>query len=171
MRVFSLDVRQAMNAEDTAIVPVILATFNNQNLTEPVRVSSDATELLSDDPEVLGTTSRKNEFLYIAMSVLIPDDKDDAPQGAQVVIENVSADIIAQFRSAVGDITVDFELVFSRGVAGDTDFVEEIWPNLRVVSVNYDEKQIVTQCMDDLLTSEPQPSQRMTRSRFPALFR
>src|SRR4051794_30067324 len=99
MRTLSLNLRQALFAPESGLVPVFLLTITHPDLAVPIRLSSDPTTELSSDPQVLGTTSRGNDYLFIGATVSIPDEKDKSPPGSKLVLSNIDRSIIPLVRS------------------------------------------------------------------------
>ncbi len=167
-RVFSLNARRAFTAGQTSDVAINLMVIRCNDLPAPVRLSSDPTERITTDPLTYGTRSNGEIYNFILMAAVVPDDIPGTPPSAQIIIENVSADVAKQFRNAKSPVYVDMYIVF----ASAPDFVEQVsWLDLRLTNFTFGDENVSLNFSHEVLTSEPYPSQRMTRSRFPGLFR
>ena len=156
-----------MAAQNADVFPIVLITLDGDDLEAPLRLSSDPTVRLSIDPLRYGTRSRGEEFDYVLMSALLPDDKQDAQPAAQIVIDNVASGMIEQVRAVQSTVEARFEIVFS----SNPDLVEESWERFRLTSAPFDDQRITLSCGREPLTNEGWPSQHMSQSRAPGLFR
>jgi hypothetical protein len=165
-RYVSLNMRTAINAEQTDSFPIVLVRFTGPDLEEPVLLSTDPTVRLSDDPLKYGTRSNGDIYQFVLMGVLLPDDKEASPPAAQIILDNVADDMVAQVRAAGLNIAVEFLLVWSNAL----DVVEQRFENFRLVGADYNVSTITLKVSQQPILDEPFPSQRMTPSRFPGLF-
>lgn len=165
-RTISLTFRTAMNAEETGEVPVLLLTITHEDLPSPIRLSSDPTARLSTDPLLYGTVSRGNQFLFLPFSAILPDDKDESPPQARLVIDNVDRQMIPVLRSTSTPAKVMMEMV----LASSPNAVEIQFPELDLVSADYDAQSITISLQVDALMTEPYPADSLTPSYFPGLY-
>lgn len=166
MRTLSLNFRKAIFSEQTGDVAIILLTISHPLLVTPERVSSDPTKRISIDPLIYGTRSRGNDYLFLPISGILPDDKEDSPPQARLVIENISRDLIGLLRSTTIPATVDMEIV----LASAPDFVEIVLPELDLISADYDMQSVTLGLSINALQNEPFPGDAITPSNFPGLF-
>lgn len=166
-RILSLNARLAAYGEAPADVPVVLVTIDHEELDAPIRLSSDPTVRLSDEPLRYGTISNGEEYDFVLLSVSLPDEEEDTPPAASLVIENVAADMVALVRSVATPLTVDLALV----LASAPDALEEHYRWFRSTKISYDAATVSIDLIREPLSTEPWPAQRMTKSRFPGLFR
>ena len=152
---------------------MVLIRISHPDLVDgPVRLSTDPTERISVDPLAYGTRSRwggetSEIHWFVIASALLPDDVDDAPATASVVLEAVDRDMAAVLRSTTARATVDMAVV----LASSPDVVEAEWLGLDLVSAEGDAGEIKLSLSRDPITSEPWPARRQTRSAFSGLFR
>jgi hypothetical protein len=165
-RTVSMTMRQAMNAEETGEVPIVLLTIDHPDLDEPNLISSDPTTRLTIDPLVYGTVSRGENYLFLPFSVVLPDDKDDSPPQARITIENIDRRLIPLLRSTSLPASVTMEVV----LASSPDIVEILLPELDLVSADYDAETITITLAQNALQTEPYPVDLITPSNFPGLF-
>lgn len=163
----SLTLRHAMFAENTGEVAVVLATITHPDLVAPVRLSSDPTERLSDDPLVYGTVSNGETFEFVMMSAVLPDQQRGQSPRAAIVLENVDRDSVALLRSITTPMRVKFDLV----LASAPDAIEESYTDLRAAKAGYDADRITLDISREPFTAEPWPAGKMTQGRLPGMHR
>lgn len=163
----SLNLRRALLADESEEVPVVLVTIDHASWSDPVYFSSDPTTLLSNDPLAYGTISNGITYYFVLMSVILPDKVEGEPPTLPLVFENVDKDMAAVLRSMDHRAaTIDLKFV----LASDPDSTEEEYLNYKGVRGLITEDKITVNISRLPLVSEPSPSGRFTRSRFPALF-
>jgi len=164
MPVIPLTVRTAMYAEHTGEVEVALVTIEHDDLDGPVRLSSDPTERFSDDPLRYGTTSNANEFDFVLMQVMTPDDRKGTPPRLQIVMENVGFDVVEVAQSFTTPGTVKIEMV----LASAPNTVIQTFRDLSIVRCSWDEASATFELSREPFVSEPFCG-RQTKNFFPAL--
>jgi len=171
MRRVSLNARAAQDAAASDEVEVLLVRITHPDLDEPIRLSSDPTERISVEPLAYGTRSAWGGTVavhwFVLASTVVPDDVDDAPAAATMILEAVDRDIASALRSTTARATVAMAVV----LASSPDVVEAEWTDLQLVSAEGDAGEIRLSISRDPITSEPWPSRRMTRAAFPGLHR
>ena len=166
-RTVSLTMRQALTDEASGETPVVLVTITHPQLAEPIRLSTDPTERLSEDPLAYGTRSRGEVYQFVMVSAVLPDDREAGVTTTSLVFENVGQGMVEQVRAIRTPARVDFAVV----LASAADHVEMEWTDLRTVSASYDAGQITIELTREPITDVPWPSGRMTKNRFPGLRR
>ncbi|MEM6381644.1 MAG: hypothetical protein AAF739_03145 [Pseudomonadota bacterium] len=172
MRSISANHRVSHDAQATDEIEIVLVRITHDDLDEPVRLSTDPTQRLSDDPLAYGTysswlTTDDSPFLFVLVTALVPDDLEEAPASASLVFEAVDNNITKLLRSTTDEARVDLAVV----LASSPDRVEQEWLDLRLVSSEGDANAVTLQIARVALSSEPFPAGRTTRSRFPGLRR
>jgi len=166
----SLNFRQAAYAQETGRFPIALITFEHDDLASPVRISADPTErsttYTTDSQVVYSTTSRGNEYIYLPVSLILPDDTEDGPGEIKLEIDNVSRELISTIRSIYTPPTGTLELVMDN----DLDTVELQWPDFLLGNVTYDASVVTGILSFETLIREPFPAGSFTPSAFPGLF-
>lgn len=170
MRVVSLNARLANDARGSADVEVVLFRISHPLVDEPVLLSTDPTERMSVEPLRYGTRSTWPDgtlqwFRFALVSALVPDDKGDAPATASLVLANLDNGIAKVLRSFTDRATVDMAVVLHTS----PNLVELEQIGLKLVAAEGNDDQITLRLSRDPLTSEPWPSGRQTRSRFPGI--
>lgn len=173
-RKVSLNARLAHDAVGSKEVEVVLVEITHPETEQVVRLSTDPTDRISYEPLAYGTRSTwrgadpeddDEAYLFVLMSVLVPDDQEDSPPVARFVLEAVDNRIAEVLRSTTQRATVNMALV----LASTPDAVEQEWLNFRLVSAEGDAGTITLSVSRDPVTAEPWPAGRMTRQRFPGL--
>ena len=164
---YSITARTAFNAPAAEEVGVVLAKVTHPDLDEPVYLSSDPTERLSTDPLIYGTRRSGQDWLFVFMGAMVPDDQKDVPPRASLVFDNVRREIVDQLRSIITPVSVDLTVV----LASDPENVEAQYTDLKGVKAGGEANQITLEISREPFTDEPWPSGRMTWERFPGLHR
>ena len=173
-RRISLNARLAHDAVGSKEVEVVLLHITHPETEQIIRLSTDPTDRISYSPPAYGTRSTwlgadveddDEAFLFILMSVLVPDDSEDSPPAAQLVLEAVDNRIADALRSTLQRATVNMALV----LASTPDIVEQEWLNFNLISAAGKADSITLSISRDPVTAEPWPAGRMTRDRFPGL--
>lgn len=165
-RLISLNAREAMNASATSEVAVVLSKITHPSLPTPVHLSSDPTEMLSMDPLKYGTRHQGQEYEYVIMGAILPDDIDGAPPKTTIMFANVAPDMAAPFLAISSPARLDLTVV----MASSPDTIEAKHLNMRGVKSSYDADAVSLDISREPFTSEPWPAGRFSPSRFPGLF-
>ncbi len=173
MRRLSLNARLAQEADASAEIQVVLFEVTHPDLEAPVRLSTDNTERLSDDPVTYGTRSSwcgadpaSEPWLWIVANALLPSDLEDAPAAARIELENLDSAMVELLCSFVAPpATVRMAVV----LASSPDLVEAEWSGLQLMSVDVDAGSITLSLSREEIEAEYFPTGRMSRARFPGL--
>ena len=172
MRRLSLNARLALDAPASDDIEVVLFLIEHPDLAAPIRLTTDNTERLSVDPLIYGTRSTwrgadplTEPHLWIIASAVLPGDAEDAPASAQVVLENLDAQMVELFRSFNDPATVSLAVV----TAATPDLIEAEWTGLQLVSADINAGEIVLSLSRDEVELEGFPPGRTTRLNFPGL--
>lgn len=165
MRSVSDAFRQALYAQESDEVAVCLITVTHPELTDPIRLSTDPTTRLSTDPLLYGTKSRGDDYSFVPINVMIPEEGEEAP-AATLEIDNTDLGLITAIRSVTQAASVKIEIV----LASDPDTVEIEYPAMTVSHVDYDAQTIRFSLAIDSLATEPFPGTAFIPSMFPSLF-
>jgi hypothetical protein len=164
MPVLSLTTRTEYNAQATDDVPVVLVEIIGVDGSH--YISSDPTIRLSTDPLRYGTRHKGRDYEFVLMRVAWPDDQAGKPPSTTLLFENVVADMAAVARLQRDRFDVELTLVMSNA----PDVIEDR-AQMICTGSNYDAMQLSLDVSREPIESEPWPAQRMTRERFPGLFR
>lgn len=149
--------KQAMFAQETGEVFLILLTIDHPDFTQPIRVVNDGHSI----------PSRNNEYVAFPFNITLPDDLDESPPRAKLTIDNVSREIIQNIRLAgQSEITVKIEIVRH----SDPDTVEVSFPRMLLRNVQADVMTVSGDLEVEDLVREPFPSGVFDPAGFPGLF-
>lgn len=172
MRRLSLNARLAQDARATGEIEVALILIEHPELTAPIRLSTDNTERISDDPLVYGTRSTwrganpaTEPYLWIVASAVLPGDAEDAPASARIAVENLDIEMVELVRSFTDPATVSLAVV----LASSPNVIEAEWSGLQLASADITGSEIVLSLSRDEVELEAFPPGRMTRHKFPGL--
>lgn len=173
MRRLSLNARMIQDEQSSDEIYVVLFKVTHPDLREPIRLSTDNTERIASEPDVIyGTRSSwgganpvTEPYLWIIASALVPSDLEDAPAAATVSLENLDREMVTLLRSFSTPAIVAMAVV----LASSPDLVEQEWTDLQLVSTDIDAGQIVIAFSREEIELEFFPGGRMTRDRFPGL--
>lgn len=167
MRVLSLTLREALNAQETGEELIVLVTITHPDLEDgPIRLSSNPTTRFGTAPLLYGTVSRGDTYLFVPFSAVLPDEKDEAPPASQLMIDNIDREMIRLLRSTITPASVVIEVV--RG--SDVDEVEIAVPAFDLANASYGDASITLTLGIDAMVTEPYPSGTFSPSAFPGLF-
>lgn len=168
----SLNARLAQDASASSEIHVVLLEITHPALDVPIRLSTDNTERLSDEPLTYGTRSswrganpQTQPFLWVVASTLVPSDLEDAPAAATIVLDNLDASMVALLRSFTDAATLNMAVV----LASSPDLVEAEWTGLQLIAAEITAGEITLQFSREEIELEPFPMARLSRERFPGL--
>lgn len=165
-RALSSGMLAAIFSQETEEVPVCLLTITHETLSEPVYVSSNPTDRISDDPLIYSTTSRGNEYLFLPFDFVMPEDRADGAPRVQLTIENIDRTLVNMLRSISTPATINVEIV----LASSPDIVEVALPALQMGTAQIGDKAITVDLIADSLINEPFPAGQFTPGTFSGLF-
>lgn len=156
--------------QETSEREVCLLTITHSAWTEPVRLSTDATEFLrfaDDGSPMYGTVSRGETYEYVPVSAVLPDSHDEQAPQARISIDNVSQ-IVAPYLRMVDDVPprVTVEVV----LASSPDIVDQIWPEMELTQASIDASHAEVVLGMDIGSNEAVPWLRFIPAHFPNLF-
>lgn len=174
MRSMSLNAREETNASVSSDDGVFLLTFTHPALPNPVRLSSDATELLQENPRIYGTRSRGEEYLFLPMQAQIPSDQEEQAPRCRLVLDNVVAEDDDGTTTSASDLVklspLPPRLKIEVVLLSNPDQVEASAPDLFVINATYDAGTVTMDISVDDQTAEPFPALSFTPGTFPTLF-
>jgi hypothetical protein len=174
MRRISLNARMAFEDQSSDEIEVALFYITHPDLDAPVRLSTDPTVRISDEPLMYATRSTwsgsdplTEPFLFVVASAEFPSDLEDAPASATIVLENVDNDIAMLLRSFTDQPTIHMAVV----LASSPDLVEVEFRGLKITSSEGNAGEVSMQVSRAPIEDETVPMDRFTKDRFPGLFR
>jgi|TARA_A100001391_G_scaffold50885_1_gene30944 hypothetical protein len=173
-RKISVNARLAHDAIGSDHVEVVLLQITHPETEQVIRISSDPTERISYSPLSYGTrsnwlgadpTNDDQAFLFVLVSVLLPDDEEDRPPSARFVIEGIDNDLVEVLTSTIERAQVSMAVVLH----SSPNVIEQEWLGFELLSAKKEGEGVVLSISRDPVTAEPWPMGRMTRERFPGL--
>ena len=86
--------RQAIYAQETQQVFLLLITIDHDNLAVPIRVVVNTEDI----------TSRGDLYQAYPVDVELPDDNDDAPPTARLTIDNISTSVKVSLNTSLSEL-------------------------------------------------------------------
>lgn len=168
MRSTSAAFREAVYQPDTGEVFVLLLTINHENLgSDAIRLSTDNKDIFTiDGIEVRGTYSQGQQFLFLPMDIILPDDSDETISSAKISIDNVDREILIAIRGMDSAPTVTMQVV----LASAPDVIEAQFNGFELKDVTADALVISGTLSLGNFLSEPFPGGSMLPSNFAGLF-
>lgn len=168
-RKVSKKLRKHVQSEIDPLIKVFLVTIYHEDLSEPIRASSDPTERVgSDEVNVIyGTVSRGRTFYYAGFEANLANDENGSAPQVTITLPNADRKMVEAIESmGPGPVTVDIEVVFA-----DTPDESEIsMIGMEMSEITYDEESISGVVSRDLLFDEPYPYRSFTPDHYPFLF-
>lgn len=133
-----------------------LFTLSHPDFAEDIRLVNNAEDIVS----------RGMTFSSFPVNMTLPPDNNETSREVQILFDNVSLELIDEFRSVTTPIEMKLEMV----LAGDPDVVQYSLEELKLKAIQYNKQNITaTLVMDDFL-SVGVTSERYTPSTFPGIF-
>lgn len=142
---------------NTGEVFLLLITFDHESFDEPVRLVNNLENI----------TSRGNVYQAFPLELVLPQDDGSTLPTVDITCQNATLELIDEIRSVNGPMSVSIELI----LASTPDYVETSIDDLRVASIQYDEKTIKMTCTVDDLLNTSYPKERYLPNNFPGLFK
>lgn len=152
----SLTFRQAVNAQETPEVFLILVTIAHASLDPPIRPVRNNEDIPSN-----GET-----FIRCPFEITLPIDDADQPPRAKLRIDNVDRRIVQAIRAATSAPTVTIQIV----LASDPDTLEAEFTDLTLREATYDVGVVTGDLVPDLFAAEPYPGDVFSPALFPGMF-
>lgn len=153
-RQISTDALKAMMAQETGELFLVLATLDHPDFSQTWRFVNDTQDL----------TRGADTFLSYPFAVEFHNDDDNVPI-AQLALDNIGQEIMAEIRSIKGRIDASFECVRH---ADPTDVV--FTSDYEIADVNADQVLIRGTLIFFEPLDEPLPYQTFNQADFPGLY-
>lgn len=163
----SLNFRTQLQLQQSDEVAIALLELKHPDTVEIIRISGDNTVMLDSTPEIIwGTISRGKTFYFRPMSLRLPSDVADRPPRMQLMVENVTGDMVAFCASMIQRGTVDFDIV----AASAPDTVQIPFPVLDIRGYTRNSNVITFDIGMDAAEDEPIPAGIFSPAGFPGMF-
>ena len=160
-RTVSSAFKAAVAAQQTGEAVLVLLTIDHEDLSYsggpgPIYLTSDS----------VNTVSRGNTHLPFPFQIALPDEREDRPPVSQLIIDNVSREIIPTIRSLTSAPTITLELV----LASDPETVEAGPFVFTLKDATYDLLTIAGRLGYEDILNERWPIDDFTPASHPGLF-
>ena len=156
-RTVSLAAMQAIMANETEKVFLVLLDIEHEDLVGPIRLVDNTVDIVSET----------NTYTAFPFTARMPNDDEDREPTAELVVANVTREIIDELRSISSPLNITMKVVLA-----DSPSVIEWGPvEMDVHSAMYDADAIVLQLGMQAMTREPFPYWSFTPANFPGLFK
>lgn len=172
-RALSLNARRGLDASYDDDVWIVLIEFDHPDMEAPIRLSTDPTERISDEPVIYGTRSSwrganpvTEHWQFVAAQLELPSDQEDVPAAVRLTIDLFDSSIPALLRSFNTRASANVAMVLRSSL----DTPEQQFLGLEVTEGSYG-SQISISSSRKPIEEEGAPMDIMGRQRFPGLFR
>ena len=148
--------REAAFAPTTEEAFICLLTIKHESLSEDLRFCNNGVSVIRN----------KKEYLPLPFTLTLPDDSEESPPTACIVMDNVSRELVASLHGITKAPTVDIALVSSR----DWDVVEAHWDNFEMRQITDDAFTMKADLFLESLDREPWPAGTYTPAMFRGMF-
>lgn len=156
MRTTSLTFRQAINAQNTEEVFIILIEISYGTPATYIRICSGGQNIISN----------YEEYVYYPFDLSLPSDEAENVPQAQLTIDNVDQSLIEAIRNLARAPGVRLMVV----LASDPDTIEVDFADFVFTNISYDALTITGTISVENFMSEPFPGDTFVPSNFTALF-
>lgn len=154
-RTFSTNFSEAITAQATSEVPLVLLTLDHETFTSPVRVVNNTVAI----------SSNGNVFQPYPFEVEFPSETDRI-QEARVRIDNVNRLVIEKVRTIQSPAEATFQIV----LASDPDTIEQEYGPLQVLNADISLQTVTFSIGAEPVAYEQFPPARYTPQVAPGLF-
>ena len=155
-RPITLVSKQAIHAQETDKVFLVLLTINHTDLASSIRVVNNTQDIVSNGDTYIG----------FPFSIELPRDSDNFQIEAKLAIDNVDRQIVAAVRTITSAADVTLEIIRS-----DTpDVIEASFANFKLKNVSYNALTVSGTLVFERFDREPYPVDRITPNNFPGVF-
>lgn len=152
-------------AQEMSEVVVALIEITHDDLSEPIRVSSDPTQTLTNGSK--GTVHNGDEYVQFPFEVTLPEQSDNLITRAKLKIDNTSREILLAVRQAFNEPPqVSIKIV----LASDPDTLEIEIGGLNLNNVKASAFSVEADLEPQILQSEKYPYNTFNQADFPGIF-
>ncbi len=163
----SLNFREQLTLQESDEVVIMLLELKHPDTTQVLRYSGDNTQLLDTDPELVwGTISQGQTWVYKPLSLRLPTDVADRPPRMQLIVENVTGDMVAFCASMIQRGTCGLNII----TASEPNYIQIPFPIMDLRGFTRNADVITFEIGLDAAEDEPMPGGLFTPAGFPGLF-
>jgi len=169
MREISLNTLRSMYALSADEYPILLISISRGE-EDVIRISSDPTQRISEDPIGYGTISSvsgaEETYAFFPFDITLPQDDGNTVPRMRFVVPNISAEIGWWLRGSLVVPVVTVILISS----GDLDTAIATFPDFEMTNFNAGTMSIQGDLSLSNLEREPFPAGTFSPAYFPGLF-
>lgn len=143
-------------AQESADPLLVLLTLDHPSFVAPVRLVNNTKEIVS----------RGNIYTAFPFNITLPADDGETAREVDIVMDNVSLEIIGFLRSVTEEIPAKVEMI----LASLPDDVQISFEDLVVRSVSYNKSTITAKLGQDNFLNTELTSEKYTPGKYPGLF-
>ncbi len=156
MRNLSAELRQQLYGQESNDPFLMLVTMQHSSFVEDILFVNDVQDI----------ESRGLTYTAFPISITLPADDGETSKDVKMVFDNVSLELVEEFRSITTPIEVKIEMI----LASNPDSIQLSLEELKLRNVTYNRQTVSgVLFMDDFLNTEMN-SEKYTPSTFPGLF-
>ena len=156
MRTVSASLKEAMYAERTEELLLVLLTITHGELEDPLRLVLNTENI----------TSRGEEYLAFLFDIQLPGEDAEAVPQAQIVFNNIDRRIVSILESTTEAPQLTIELIRW----ADPDTVEASWTGMTLGQVTYDVEKVSATLTYEDVSKEAFPVGTFSPGWFPGMF-
>jgi hypothetical protein len=168
---------KAMFSSETDQQLIMLLTIYDPNgstnpeaATTPIRLSDNYTQRLSsttDDEVIYGVISRSNEYVFLPMTLNLPNEQDSGLGDCSITLNFVTPEMITIIRN---HLTIRTKVLIELVITSSLDTVEASFSEFYITSATYNAESVNFNLGMVSYNKEPFPSFNFTPNYFPGLF-
>jgi len=156
--------------QESETTDVVLITITHPAWKEPIRLSTNETQLLKIDPDtgtpLYGTISRKQKYWYVPIQASIPNSTDEQTPEGKFTISNVTRSVSQYLKMVDREYPkITIEVVNS----ATPDVVDMCFPDLDLQTAGWNADTVEITVKSDIAANEPSPWLRFSLAYFPNL--
>lgn len=155
MRTMSTSAVQALMAQETDAVFLILLTIEHESLAVPIRVVNNNVNIVS----------RGNTYQAFAFDITLPNDDGGLPV-AKLTMDNIGLELIETIRSIKSNPTVTIEII----LASSPDTVELAVYDMTLKSVQFNAYTVSGDLIVEDILNQPLHGSMIDSSQYRGLF-
>lgn len=146
----------ALNAQETDKVFIILLEISHASLSVPLRIAGNSKDI----------TSNSNVFVAYPFQITLPKEDEEEAPSIGIQIDNVDRVIISTLRGLTLLPTAKIQIIR----ADAPDVIEVEFTDFELKSVGYDSLVVNGTLTLEPFLFEPYPAEKFTPNDFPGLF-
>ena len=156
-RSLSTTLKQAIFAQETTEVTLMILTINHADLASPIYVVNNTADIVSNG----------NTFVAIPFKFHLPSEDGESLATVSLEIDNVDKLLVTGVRSIRTPLDVKLQVI----LASAPNTIESGDIDMKMKDVNYNANKMTGRCIlfSDLL-NEPYPAGTYTPADYPAVF-